>query len=424
MALSDAACRTAKGREGEYKLSDGGGLYLFVKPNGARVWQQAYRFAGKQKKLTHGPYPLISLADARRLRDEAKRLLASGVDPGANKRANKAAVAASVAAATSTFGVIATEFIDKMTKEGRAQATLLKAHWLLEEIALPLRNRPIAEITPPEILAVLRAVEVKGHYETARRSRSIIGQVFRYAIATSRAERDVTADLRGALIAPTTKHRAAITRPKRLGELMAAIYGWTKGQETTVAGLKLLSLLALRPGELRAATWDEIDLEARVWTVPASRTKMRRPHCTPLPLQAVATLQALRDTTRSRISTFVFPATVSVRKPMSENTLNFALRRLDIGAEEMTAHGFRAAFATLANESRRWHPDAIERQLAHVEGNNVRRAYTRGEHWDERVLMMQWWADELDRLRETAIAEARNAVPPQRRPAKLQSARQ
>jgi hypothetical protein len=187
---------------------------------------------------------------------------------------------------------------------------------------------------------------------------------------------------------------------------MAAIYGWTKGQETTVAGLKLLALLALRPGELRAATWDEIDLEAGVWTVPASRTKMRRPHRTPLPLQAVATLQELRGATRSAISSFVFPATVSVRKPMSENTLNFALRRLDIGAEEMTAHGFRAAFATLANESRRWHPDAIERQLAHVEGNNVRRAYTRGEHWDERVLMMQWWADELDRLREAAIAEA------------------
>lgn len=309
-----------------------------------------------------------------------------------------------------------------MTKEGRAQATLLKAHWLLEEIAAPLRNRHIAEITPPEILAVLRAVEVKGHYETARCSRSIIGQAFRYAIVTSRAERDVTANLRGALIAPTTKHRAAITRPKRLGELMAAIYRWTKGQETTIAGLKLLALLALRPGELRAAAWEEIDLEAGVWTVPASRTKMRRPHRTPLPLQAVATLQELRDATRSGISSFVFPATVSVRKPMSENTLNFALRRLDIGAEEMTAHGFRAAFATLANESRRWHPDAIERQLAHVEGNNVRWAYTRGEHWDERLLMMQWWADELDRLREAAIAEARTQTHPQRRPAMFQSA--
>ncbi|MDR6953854.1 integrase [Ancylobacter sp. 3268] len=169
------------------------------------------------------------------------------------------------------------------------------------------------------------------------------------------------ADLRGALVPPTTKHRTAITRPKRLGELMAAIYGWTKDQETTVAGLKLIALLALRPGKLRAAAWEEIDLEAGVWTVPARRTKMRRPHRMPLPLQAVAILQKLLGATRSGISTFVFPATVSVRKPMSKNTLTFALRRLDIGADDMTAHGFRTAFATLANESRRWHPDAIER---------------------------------------------------------------
>ena len=225
MASSDAACRTAKGRESEYKLSDGGGLYLFVRPNGARVWHQAYRFAGKQKKLTHGPYPLVSLADARRLRDDAKRLLASGVDPGANKRAEKAAAAVAVAASTNIFGVIATEFIHKITKEGRAEATLQKAHWLLNDIAAPLCTSPIAEITPPEVLAVLRTVEGKGNYEAARGARSIIGQVFRYAIATSRAERDVTADLRGALIAPAVKHRAAITSPKRLGELMAAIYG-------------------------------------------------------------------------------------------------------------------------------------------------------------------------------------------------------
>lgn len=404
MALTDTACRAAKGRDADYKLSDGGGLYLLVKPNGSRLWNQAYRFAGKQKKLSHGPYPLVSLAEARKLRDEAKRLLASGMDPSADKKASRAAAAT---ASENTFGSIADDFYAKISKEGRADATLQKAKWLLEDISAPLRATPITDLTASSILDVLRCVEARGDYETARRARSTIGRVFRYAIATDRAERDVTSDLKGALIAPKVKHRAAITDGRRLGQLIAAIRGWTRGQPTTVVGLQLLAMLALRPGELRAASWHEVDLEKAVWTIPADRTKMRRPHRTPLPTQAIVALKALKAITHRSPDSLMFPATVSVRRPISENTLNVALRRLKFGADEMTSHGFRAAFASLANESRRWHPDAIERQLAHIERNSIRRAYTRGEHWDERVKMMQWWADELDHLsREMDMSRA------------------
>lgn len=407
MPLTDTAIKAAKPSDRPVKLSDGGGLHLLITPAGGKLWRLAYRHAGKQKLLALGAYPTISLKEAREKREEAKKLLANDLDPGEARKVARAALLVREAADTNTFGVVAAEYIEKVTKEGLAEVTLWKTRWLLTELGADLANRPIASITAPEVLTVLRKVEAEGHHETARRMRNTMGRVFRYAIATGRAERDVTADLKGALIAPKVMHRAAITEPKQLGKLMAAIYGWKRAQPTTAAGLKLLAMLALRPGELRAALWGEIDLEKGVWIVPAGRTKMRREHRTPLPRQAIEVLKELRPITDRGPDRLVFPATTSPKKPISENTLNVAIRRLGFGADEMTSHGFRAAFATLANESRQWHPDAIERQLAHVEANGVRRAYTRGEHWDERVTMMQWRADELDRLREAAVKEAR-----------------
>ncbi|MFG1242023.1 tyrosine-type recombinase/integrase [Xanthobacter versatilis] len=406
--LTDTAVKAAKPKERPYKLSDAEGLHLLVTPQGGKLWRLAYRFDGKQRQLSFGSYKYVTLAEARERRTEAKRLLASGVDPGANIKSRKAEQRAAEEAAQNTFGVVASEFIEKIRKEGRAPATMEKAEWLLRTIAAPLANRPISEITAREVLDVLRPVEAKGNHEAARRARSTIGRVLRYAIATDRAERDVTSDLKGALIAPPVQHRAAITEEKGLRKLMAAIYAWERGQPTTIAALKLLAILALRPGEVRAARWVEIDLEKAVWTIPAGRTKMRRQHRTPLPRQAVEVLKTLQPVTDRGPDSLVFHATTSVLKPISENTLNVAIRRLGFTASEMTSHGFRAAFATLANESRKWHPDAIERQLAHVEGNNVRRAYTRGEHWEERISLMQWWADHLDWLREDAAAKAPN----------------
>lgn len=395
MALSDIACRTAKARGALYKLSDGGGLQLWVQPKGAKLWRFAYRFGGKQKLLAIGAYPVISLADARQVRDDAKRTLALGGDPSQVKRAAKAAQASG----ETTFRAIAREYIDKLKREGRADATIAKAEWFLTFADPLIGGMEINKIAPLDVLAVLRAVERGGRHETARRVRAFIGRVVRYAVATGRAENDPTFALRGALTAPVVKSRAAVTDPKAFGALLRAIDGFD-GQPTTLAALKLMALLFPRPGELRMAEWSEFDLNAAVWTIPAARTKMRRAHRVPLSRQAVAILKALSKVTGN--GRFVFPCVRAVARPISENTLNAALRRLGYSKDQATAHGFRATASTLLNESSKWNADAIERQLAHVENNNVRRAYARGEHWVERVQMMAWWADHLDDLKATS----------------------
>ena len=259
-----------------------------------------------------------------------------------------------------------------------------------------LGNRSITEIRPTDVLTVLRGVEQRGRHETARRLRSTISSVFRYAVATARAENDPTIALRGALTTPVVKPRAAVTDPKAFGALLRAIDGFD-GQPATKAAFKLMALLFPRPGELRAAEWTEFDLDAAVWTIPASRTKMRRSHRVPLSHQAIRILNDLYAITGKGI--LVFPGVRTVLRPISENTVNAALRRLGYSKDEATAHGFRATASTLLNESGKWNPDAIERQLAHVENNDVRRAYARGEHWEERVKMMKWWADHIDGLK-------------------------
>lgn len=380
------------------KLSDGGGLQLLVTPTGGKLWRLAYRFGGKQKQLALGAYPAVSLADARKARDAAKATLAAGVDPSEKAKVDRAA---RKVASANTFGAIADELIAKMERERKAVRTIAKVTWLLGIARPDLGQRPIADITAAEVLRVLKAVDDRGNHETAKRLRATIGGVFRYAIATTRAENDPTYALKGALTAPTVTHRAAITDPKGLGALLRAIESFD-GQPTTRAALRLMPILFPRPGELRMAEWGEFDLEKAEWTIPASRMKMRRPHRSPLPRQAIEILSELRAITgRGKLP---FHSVRTVLRPISENTLNAALRRLGYAKDEVTAHGFRATASTLLNESGLWQADAIERQLAHIEADDVRRAYLRGEHWDERVRMMQWWADRLDELaREKAV---------------------
>lgn len=395
MPLTDATARNAKPAAKPQKLSDGGGLQLLVQPTGGKLWRLAYRFAGKQKTLALGVYPAVSLAEARGGRDEAKKLLAKGVDPSAQRKVDRQV---GKAATDSSFRVVAEEVISKLEREGRAHVTLVKKRWLLDFAFPAFGDRPVAEITARELLALLREIEGRGLYETAKRLRSTCGMVFRFAIATGRADRDPSVDLRGALTTHQVSHRATIVDPAGIGALLRAIDGFD-GQPTTRAALRLAAHVFVRPGELRHAEWQEFDLDAAVWSIPAEKMKMRRQHRVPLARQSLAILRDLKEITGS--GRWLFPSVRTVARPISENTLNAALRRLGYGSEAMSTHGFRAMAATRLNEMSRWNPDAIERQLAHEEANAVRRAYTHSaEYWPERVSMMQAWADYLDELRE------------------------
>ena len=387
---------SAKPRDKDYKLSDGGGLYLLVRTTGAKLWRLNYRHLGKYRTLAFGTYPEVGLADARNKRDEARRQIAAGLDP---THEQKVALAKAQVAQNDTFKAVALEWIEKQEREQMAEITLSKIRWLLDKTYPKIGTRPIAQVTAHEVLIVLRAIEATGRYESARRMRSVLGRIFRYAVATARAERDPTSDLRGALTVPKPKHLAAITTPNRAGELLRAIEGYT-GHGITLYALRLSAHLFVRPGELRQAEWAEFDFDRSVWNIPAEKMKMRRPHRVPLSTQVTGLFEELWDLTGT--GRYCFPSFRTGQRPMSENTVTAALRALGFGQEEMTAHGFREMAATLLNESGKFNPDAIERQLAHMENDGVRRAYTRGEYWDERVTMMQWWSDELDRLREGA----------------------
>lgn len=393
MALTDTAIRKAKPTDKPLKLSDGAGLYLLLNPNGSRWWRFDYRYGGKRKTLSMGTYPDTGLADARARRDEARKLLAAGVDPGEQRKAVKLAGAERAA---NSFAVIAEEWLAKQA--GRmAPATLAKARWTLDDLVLPwIGDRPIAEIDPPEVLRLLQRIEERGAHETAHRTKQRCGQVFRYAIATHRATRDPTADLRGALTPAKVTHRAAVTDPAKVGELLRAIDGYT-GSFVVRSALKLAPLVFARPGELRQAEWSEIDLDGALWRIPAGKMKMREEHTIPLPSQAVAVLRELQSLTGN--GQYVFPSERSRQRPMSDGTINAALRRLGFDKDTMTGHGFRAMASTRLNEMG-WSPDVIERQLAHAERNKVRAAYNRAQYLDERKRMMQAWADHLDGLRQ------------------------
>ena len=394
-ARTDIYFRQLKPGEKDYKRSDGGGLFMLVTTTGSKLWRFSYRFDAKQKLLALGQYPVVSLADARIKRDDAKKLLGDGIDPSVERKEErrKARIARS-----NTFEAVAAELMDKFEAEGDAPATLKKKRWLLDFAKKEFGKRPIVGIKAPEILDALRKVEKRGRHETATRVRSTVGAVFRFAIATGRAERDPTADLRGALITPMVTHRASIVEPKEVGALLRAI-GDFKGRAVTRYALRLAPLVFVRPGELRQAEWTEFNLAEAEWRIPAKKMKMRRPHRVPLAPQAVAILRELQEMTGG--SKYLFPSVRSWHRPISDNTLNAALRRLGYDKTELTIHGLRSTASTLLNESGKWHADAIERQLAHQEANEVRRAYTHAaEFWQERLKMMRWWADELDRLRD------------------------
>ncbi len=399
MPLTDTAIRKAAPRDKPYKLADGGGLYLEVMPTGSRYWRLKYRVDGKEKRLALGVYPDVTLAAARNGREDARRMLAQGRDPSADKKAAKLAKIEAMAISIDTFEVVAREW---MARQDVAEVTANKTRWLLESFLFPdLGSRPIGGISARDLLDVLRKVEATGKLETAKRAKIKAGQVFRYAVLEGKVDADPTASLRGALKPPKNKHHAAITDPLRMGELLRAIDGFA-GQFVTLAALRLAPLVFVRPGELRQAEWREIDLDQALWRIPAERMKMKAAHLVPLAPQAVAILRELHPLTGT--GRYVFPGLRTGSRPMSENTVNAALRRLGYSGEEMTGHGFRSMAATRLNEMG-WNPDAIERQLAHAETNKVREAYTHAaQYLDERVRMMKAWANYLDVLRTSGGA--------------------
>jgi integrase len=399
MALTDVAIRNAKPRPKPYKLGDALGLFLLVQPTGGKLWRMKYRVDGREKKLGIGTYPDISLADARKRRDDARELLATGKDPSREKQREKTRARLD---ADNTFAAISAEYCKKRKRDGAkawAPATAVRCEYLLSLLTPALGAMPIAEIEPADVLGAIRKIEGKGNLESARRTLQLASAVFRYAVATARLASDPTRDLRGALVAPTVTHYGAITDAKRAGELLRTIDGY-EGQGLTKQAMQLSALLFVRPGELRHADWAEFDLDGALWIIPPEKMKMRKAHHVPLSRQSVALLKELQAITGP--SGFVFPSVRTRARPMSENTINAGLRRLGYTSDEMTAHGFRAMASTLLNESGKWHPDAIERALAHGDSDKVRAAYHRGAHWQERVEMAQWWSDYLDHLRKGA----------------------
>ncbi|KGM06951.1 Integrase [Methylophaga thiooxydans] len=402
MALSDTKIRSLKAgiksdgtiTNKAYKVTDEKGLYIEVKPSGSKLWRFKYRFAGKEKLLSVGVYPDVGLKDARNKRDELRKQVAAGIDPSDIRKAEKIALAG-----MESFEFVAREWHSKYKRnwsEGHADRVLIR----LEKDVFPwIGKKNIGEIKPPELLQVLRRVESRGALETAHRILQVCGQVFRYAVATGRAERDSAADLKGALPPSKPKHHASIVEPKKVGELLRAIDAYS-GTFVTMCALKMAPLVFVRPGELRHADWLSIDFENAEWRLSAPDTKMKTTqHIVPLSDQAISILKEIEPLTGR--GKYIFPSIRTNSRPMSENTINAALRRMGYPKDVMTGHGFRSMASTLLNEQG-WNPDAIERQLSHCERNGVRAAYNYAEYLPERKKMMQAWSDYLDGLREGA----------------------
>jgi integrase len=392
MALTDAKIRTIKPEEKAYKLTDEKGLFLFIKSVDSKYWRFKYRFNGKEKLLSLGTYPTLSLAEARDKREEARKLLANGIDPGFAKQVAKHS---RKVAAENSFEAIAMEWYAKISPQWVSRHAERVLRRLKNDILPWLGSRPISEISAPELLSVLRRIESRGAAETARKTHQTCTQVLRYAIVTGRAERNPANDLKGALQPVSKRHFASITDPKEIGKLLGALNDY-QGSFVTKCALCFAPLVFVRPGELRRAEWSEFDLEKAEWHIPATKMKMRTKHIVPLSTQAIEILKELHPLTGT--GKYVFPSVKSAQCSMSENTVLGALRRLGYTKEEMTGHGFRSMASTLLNEQG-WNRDAIERQLAHSERNSVRAAYNYAEHLPERRKMMQAWADYLDELR-------------------------
>ena len=395
--LTDLECKKAAPKEKSYRLYDSGGLYLEVLPTGAKYWRLKYRHSGKEKRLAIGVYPVVMAKQAREKAQDEKRKLAEGRDPSAERRAQK--LIAKVVTENS-FEAVAREWLVRRAPT-LSEQHVAKVLVRMEKNLFPwIGSRPIAEITAPEILHALRRVEERGAIHTAKRLLQYTGQVFRYGVATGRCERDVAADLKGALTQEKEEHRPAITDPTKAGELLRAIDGY-QGSLIARCALRLAPLLFVRPGELRHAEWSEIDFDKAEWNIPAEKMKMRLPHLVPLCHQAVAILREIQALTGE--GRYVFPSQRTAERPISDNTINASLRRMGFNTrEEMTAHGFRAMARTILDEVLGFRPDYIEHQLAHAVRDPNGRAYNRTAHLAERKKMMQQWADYLDKLKAGA----------------------
>jgi integrase len=397
MSLTRLQVEHAKPLAKPYKLFDGKGLYLEVAPTGSRWWRFKYRIGGKEKRLSLGVYPDVGLKEAREKLDDVRKQLAARIDPSEQRKAQKVALIERV---ENTFEAIAREWFT-LNSPKWASTHGDKTIRRLEINVFPwIGSRPLREVTAPELLAAIRRIEARNANETAHRTLQACGRVFRYAVATGRADRDPSRDLSGALAPIIERHHASITDPKGVGALLSAIETYN-GSFTTKCALRLAPLVFVRPGELRKAEWSEFDVDKAEWRIPAARMKMRSPHIVPLSRQAVEVIEELKPFTGG--SRLLFPSALSKEKPMSDNTVNAALRRLGYTREEMTGHGFRSMASTLLNEQG-WNRDAIERQLAHSERDAVRAAYNYAEHLPERRRMMQAWADYLVRLKEGAVS--------------------
>ena len=396
LPLSDLKISKAKPQEKEYRLFDGGGLYLAVTPSGGKLWRIKYRFEGKAKELHLGAYPVITLAEARQKLLDTKRTIASGVDPGAVKKAQKQSRLEKEA---NSFEVVAREWHGRFIEQWTAGHAVTIMSRLERDVFPYLGSEPVDEIKAPAVLKLLRRVESRGALESAHRIRTVIGQVLRYAVATGRAERDCTGDLKGALPPATKSHLAAITDPKEVAPLLRAMDGF-QGSFVVKCALRLSALFFVRPGELRKAEWSEFDFEAAQWNIPAERMKMKLPHIVPLSQQAIAILKELQPLTGH--SKYVFPSHRTPLRCMSNNAVNAALRRMGFEKDEMCAHGFRAMARTILDEVMGFRAEYIEHQLAHAVKDANGRAYNRTAHLEARRQMMQQWADYLDGLKAGA----------------------
>lgn len=392
MPLTEAKIKTSKPLDKDYKLFDEKSLYLLVKVNGNKLFRFDYRYANKYRTMSFGAYPEITLKEARDKRDEARKLLRDNIDPMEHKKSAKQQL---LDEHKNSFQLVATEYFDKNKQKWDEKHANRKWHFLEKDVFPILGKKPINNITAKELLTLFENIQKRGAIDVAHRIKGICGEILRYGIYTGKCERDYTQDLKGALIPKRNKHMATITNPINVGELLRAIENYS-GDIVTKCALKLTPYVMLRPGELRQAEWNEINLELKQWKIPASKMKMRRDHIIPLSTQSISILKEIQGLTGQW--KYVFPSKLSKERPMSNNTINTALRRMDYDKEEMTAHGFRAMASTLLHE-KGYDSAIIEMQLAHAERNKVKASYNHAEYLDKRIVMMQEWADYLDKLK-------------------------
>ena len=392
--LTDTLIKNTKPKEKPQKLSDGGGMFLLINPNGCRGWRFSFRFEGKQKQISFGVYPEVSLKEAREHRDKARKMLRDGINPSQAKKAQKES-----ASGEDTFETIAREWFEKFSVLWSPSHGERIIRRLERDIFPWIGKRPINDVKPLELLSVLRRIEARGAVETAHRASQNCGQVFRYAVATGRTERDPSGDLKGAIPPTKQTHHASITDPREIGALLRAIDAYEGGLIVRCA-LRLAPLVFVRPGELRKAQWSEINWDKSEWVIPAERMKMREKHIVPLSRQAIEILREFQPLTGD--GKYLFPSPRTSDRPMSDNAILSALRRMGYTGDQMTGHGFRSMASTLLNEQG-WNRDAIERQLAHAERDSIRAAYNYAEHMPERRRMMQSWADYLGELRKGGV---------------------